>query len=90
MKAKRSLQDLVRDAGLPFPERQPCLPAPTQPVAIASDEDHTLARQMLVGHRRNDPSYRDPSKQLRGMFKSTKELSGIEPTPVFIKPPFSL
>ncbi|KAF2708484.1 hypothetical protein K504DRAFT_468816 [Pleomassaria siparia CBS 279.74] len=73
MKARRSLQQLIEDAGLsPVLTRQPCLPAPTQPVITASEDDHTLARGLLVEQRRRNPDYRDPNK-LKRIFKTSKE-----------------
>ncbi|KAJ4298060.1 hypothetical protein N0V90_005959 [Kalmusia sp. IMI 367209] len=81
MKARQNLQDLVRDAGVhPIPDRQPCLPAPTQPAIIASEEDHTLARQLLVEQRVNGPDYRDPGKQLKRIFRSSKEKEKLQDT----------
>ncbi|KAF2675954.1 ankyrin [Lentithecium fluviatile CBS 122367] len=74
MKGRRSLQELIRDSGVnPVPERQPCLPAPTQPAVLASEEDHAQARQILVQRRINDPDYRDPNKGVKRIFKSSKE-----------------
>ncbi|KAF2263206.1 hypothetical protein CC78DRAFT_581771 [Lojkania enalia] len=74
MKGRRSLQKLVEEAGIvPVSVRQPCLPAPSQPAIIASEEDHALARSLLVNQRRNDPAHRDPSKQLKNVFRSSKE-----------------
>lgn len=69
-----TLQDLIYQAGVqPVVDRQPCLPAPTQPAIIASEEDHNLARNLLVDQRRNNPSYKDPSKQFKNVFKTSKE-----------------
>jgi len=71
----------VRDAGLnPVLERQPPLPAPTQPAILASEEDHALARHLLVEQRRNDPDYRDPSKQIKRIFRSSKEKEKLQDT----------
>lgn len=81
MKGRRSLQELVRDAGVsPILERQPCLPAPSQPAIIASEEDHALARQLLVDQRRSDPDYRDPNKQLKRIFRTSKEKERLQDT----------
>ncbi|KAF1997746.1 hypothetical protein P154DRAFT_622282 [Amniculicola lignicola CBS 123094] len=74
MNDKRSLQQLVEDAGItPVFVRQPCLLAPTQSAVVASEGDHILARSLLVEHRKNNPEYKDPSKQLKRIFKTAKE-----------------
>jgi hypothetical protein len=79
MKGRRSLQELVRDSGVtPVLQRQPCLPPPTQPAVLASEEDHSQARQILVERRINDPNYKDPSKQLKRIFKSSKEKERLQ------------
>jgi len=81
MKGRRSLQELVRESGVkPVLERQPCLPPPTQPAILASEEDHAQARQILVERRIHDPDYRDPSKQLKRIFKSSKEKERLQDT----------
>ena len=81
MKARRSLQQLIEDAGLsPALVRQPCLPAPTQPVITASEEDNLLARGLLVTQRRNNPDYKDPNKQLKRIFKTSKEKERLQDT----------
>jgi hypothetical protein len=80
MKGTRSLQDLIRDAGVTVVERQPCLPPPNQPAILASEEDHARARQILVERRINDPDYRDPGKQLKRIFKSSKEKEKLQDT----------
>jgi ankyrin repeat protein len=80
MTGKITLQELVRDAGItPVLHRQP-LPAPTQPAIIASQDDHMLARELLVQQRKNNPDYRDPNKQLKRIFKSSKEKEKIQNT----------
>ncbi|KAF2115621.1 ankyrin repeat-containing domain protein [Lophiotrema nucula] len=81
MKARRSLSELILDAGIqPVPVRQPCLPPPSQPAIIASEEDHALARTLLVEQRRSDPDFKDPSKQLKRIFKSSKEKEKLQDT----------
>ncbi|KAF9738028.1 hypothetical protein PMIN06_008500 [Paraphaeosphaeria minitans] len=71
---RRSLQDVIRDVGMhPVSDRQLPLPAPTQPAINASEEDHTLARQLLVEQRVNDPDYRDPGKKLKSVFRSSEK-----------------
>ncbi|KAF2470674.1 uncharacterized protein BDR25DRAFT_286818 [Lindgomyces ingoldianus] len=81
MKARRSLQELIQDAGItPVLVRQPCLPAPSQPANIASEEDHTQARNLLVDQRRNNPDYRDPGKQLKYIFRTSKEKGKLQDT----------
>ncbi|KAK7183810.1 hypothetical protein DPSP01_004434 [Paraphaeosphaeria sporulosa] len=74
MTVKRRLQDVIRDVGIhPVSDRQPPLPAPTQPAINASEEDHTLARQLLVEQRVKDPDYRDPGKKLKSVFRSSEK-----------------
>ncbi|KAF2789859.1 hypothetical protein K505DRAFT_327969 [Melanomma pulvis-pyrius CBS 109.77] len=81
MKARRSLQQLIEDAGVsPVLARQPCLPAPSQPAITASEEDHVLARELLVDQRRRNPDYKDPNKQLKRIFKTSKEKEKLQDT----------
>lgn len=81
MKGRRSLQDLVRQSGVnPVLEREPGLPPPIQPAVLASEEDHAEARRILVERRVNDPDYRDPNKQLKRLFKSSKEKAKSQDT----------
>ncbi|KAF1962744.1 hypothetical protein CC80DRAFT_461047 [Byssothecium circinans] len=82
MKDRRlNLQDLIREVGInPITERQPCLPAPSQPSILCSEEDHTLARHILVEQRKQSPQYQDPSKQLKRIFKSSKEKEKLQNT----------
>ncbi|KAF2865389.1 ankyrin repeat-containing domain protein [Massariosphaeria phaeospora] len=81
MKARRSLQELVQDAGiLPIVDRQPCLPAPSQPAIIASEDDHMLARNLLAQQRRNNPEWRDPNKQLTRLFRTSTEKKKLQDT----------
>jgi ankyrin repeat protein len=81
MKAKGGLQQLIEDAGVsPVLVRQPCLPAPAQPVITASEEDHTLARELLADQRRRNPDYKDPNKQLKRIFKTAKEKEKLQDT----------
>lgn len=78
---RRSLQDVMRDVGIhPVSDRQPPLPAPTQPAINASEEDHTLARQLLVEQRVNGPDYRDPGKQLKSVFRSSEKKKKLQDT----------
>lgn len=71
---RRTLQDVIRDVGIhPVSDRQPPLPAPTQPAVNASAEDRALARQLLVEQRVNDPDYRDPGKKLKSVFRSSEK-----------------
>ncbi|KAF2639347.1 hypothetical protein P280DRAFT_59376 [Massarina eburnea CBS 473.64] len=79
MESRRNLQDLIREVGInPVIERQPCLPAPSQPSIVCSEEDHTQARQILVEQRKNNPHYQDPSKHLKRIFKSSKEKEKLQ------------
>lgn len=81
MSARPNLRDLIQEAGVrPVSDRQPSLPAPTQPVVIASEEDHTLARSLLVEQRVNGPDYQDPGKQLKRIFRSSKEKDKLQDT----------
>ncbi|KAL1606732.1 hypothetical protein SLS60_004139 [Paraconiothyrium brasiliense] len=81
MNVRRSLQDVIRDVGIhPVSARQPPLPSPTQPAIFASEEDHTLARQLLVDQRVSGPDYRDPGKKLKLIFRSSKEKERLQDT----------
>jgi ankyrin repeat protein len=78
MKGRRTLQDLVNEAGItPIGLRQP-LPAPSQPAIIASEEDHAHARNLLVEQRKSNPDYKDPNKQLKRIFRSSKEKEKLQ------------
>ena len=78
MKARRSLQDLIQEAGIsPVLVRQP-LPAPSQLQVLASEEDHALARTLLVEQRKNDPQYKDPKKDLKRIFRTSKEKDRLQ------------
>ncbi|KAF2659361.1 hypothetical protein K491DRAFT_712646 [Lophiostoma macrostomum CBS 122681] len=80
MKGRRSLRDLIKEAGInPVLTRQP-LPAPSQPAVISSEEDHILARTLLVEQRRNAGDYKDPSKQLKRIFRTSKEKEKLQDT----------
>jgi ankyrin repeat protein len=73
MTGRVTLQDLVREAGVtPVHVRQP-LPPPSQPANIASEDDYRSARELLVQQRINSPNYKDPTKQLKRIFRSSKE-----------------
>ena len=79
MGARQNLRDLIQEAGVhPVRHRQPSLPAPTQPVIIASEEDHTLARSLLIEQRTSGPDYQDPGKQLKRIFRSSKEKEKLQ------------
>ncbi|KAJ4325018.1 hypothetical protein N0V94_000902 [Neodidymelliopsis sp. IMI 364377] len=67
-----SLGDLIRSAGItPVTTRQPCLPAPSQPVSLTSEEDRTQARDILIRRRQKNPESKDAV--LKRIFKSSKD-----------------
>lgn len=67
-----SLGELIRHAGIsPAATRQPCLPAPSPPRTLSSDEDRTQAREILIRRRQKNPETRDAV--LKRIFKSSKE-----------------
>jgi ankyrin repeat protein len=71
MERRVSLQELIRKAGVDQDLiRQPCLPAPTEPASIASDEDHTQARAILLNRRAKSPEQKDVLKRI---FRSSKD-----------------
>lgn len=71
MERRVSLKELIRNAGVtPIDSRQPCLPAPTQPVITASDEDHAQARNILLDRRSKNPENKNV---LKSIFRSSKD-----------------
>src|SRR5690348_9760236 len=67
-----SLGELIRHAGItPVTTRQPCLPAPSQPNNLSSEEDRTQARDILIRRRQKNPESKDAV--LKRIFKSSKE-----------------
>jgi ankyrin repeat protein len=67
-----SLGELIRHAGItPVTTRQPCLPAPSQPSNLSSEEDRTQARDILTRRRQKNPESKDAV--LKRIFKSSKE-----------------
>ncbi|KAL1652810.1 hypothetical protein SLS61_004793 [Didymella pomorum] len=67
-----SLGELIRYAGItPVTTRQPCLPAPSQPSNLSSEEDRTQARDILIRRRQKNPESKDAV--LKRIFKSSKE-----------------
>ncbi|KAJ4330790.1 hypothetical protein N0V87_009685 [Didymella glomerata] len=67
-----SLGELIRHAGItPVTTRQPCLPAPSQPSNLSSEEDRTQARDILIRRRQKNPESKDAV--LKRIFKSSKE-----------------
>ncbi|CAI6255046.1 unnamed protein product [Periconia digitata] len=79
MEARRTIHDLVREIGVrPVRERNPVLPAASQSAILVSEEDRSLARHMLVEQRKNNPEYKEPGKQLKRIFKSSKEKEKLQ------------
>ncbi|KAF1942017.1 ankyrin [Clathrospora elynae] len=71
MERRVSLRELIRNAGVIPPDtRQPCLPAPTQPTIIASEDDHAQARSILLDRRAKHP---ESKGVLKSIFKSSKD-----------------
>lgn len=67
-----SLGELIRHAGItPVTTRQPCLPAPSQPSNLSSEEDRTQARDILIRRRQKNPESKDAV--LKRIFKGSKE-----------------
>ncbi|KAF2629711.1 hypothetical protein BU25DRAFT_408980 [Macroventuria anomochaeta] len=67
-----SLGELIRHAGItPATTRQPCLPAPSQPSNLSSEEDRTQARDILIRRRQKNPESKDAV--LKRIFKSPKD-----------------
>ncbi|KAF3048286.1 hypothetical protein E8E12_011625 [Didymella heteroderae] len=67
-----SLGELIRHAGITLvTTRQPCLPAPSQPSNLSSEEDRTQAREILIRRRQKNPESKDAV--LKRIFKSSKE-----------------
>jgi ankyrin repeat protein len=67
-----SLGELIRHAGItPVTTREPCLPAPSQPNNLSSEDDRTQARDILIRRRQKNPESKDAV--LKRIFKSSKE-----------------
>ncbi|KAF3052214.1 hypothetical protein E8E11_010159 [Didymella keratinophila] len=67
-----SLGELIGHAGItPVTTRQPCLPAPSQPSNLSSEEDRTQARDILIRRRQKNPESKDAV--LKRIFKSSRE-----------------
>ncbi|KAL1601105.1 hypothetical protein SLS59_005775 [Nothophoma quercina] len=67
-----SLGELIQHAGItPVTTREPCLPAPSQPKNLPSEEDCTQARDILIRRRQKNPESKDAI--LKRIFKSSKE-----------------
>lgn len=71
MERRVSLKEIIRNAGVtPDQERQPCLPAPSQPAILASEEDQAQARNILLERRVKNPENKGVLKHI---FRSTKD-----------------
>ncbi|CAE7024015.1 hypothetical protein CFE70_003393 [Pyrenophora teres f. teres 0-1] len=71
MERRVSLKELIHNAGVtPVDQRQAVLPAPTQPAIVASEDDHTQARSILLDRRAKNP---ESKNVLKSIFKSSKE-----------------
>ncbi|CAO2650980.1 Nn.00g092770.m01.CDS01 [Neocucurbitaria sp. VM-36] len=71
MERRLSLKELIHNAGVvPAETRPPCLPAPSQPVITASEEDHAQARNILLDRRIKNPENKGV---LKSIFRSSKE-----------------
>ena len=69
---KVSLGELIRHAGItPVTTQQPCLPEPSQPSNLSSEEDRIKAREILIRRRQKNPESKDAV--LKRIFKSSKE-----------------
>ncbi|CBX93198.1 hypothetical protein IAQ61_008921 [Plenodomus lingam] len=79
--SRASLEDLIRNAGVvPEQARQPCLPAPCQPIVSASEEDRMQARNILLERRAKNPEHKSV---LKSMFKSSKEKEKAQEAALF-------
>lgn len=71
MERKVTLKELIHNAGVTSVDnRQPCLPAPTQPAITASEEDHTQARNVLLDRRAKNL---ESKGVLKTIFRSSKD-----------------
>jgi ankyrin repeat protein len=70
MEGRVSLKELVRNAGVIPVDRQPCLPSASQPLIVASEDDHAQARGILLDRRARNP---ESKNVLKSIFKSSKE-----------------
>ncbi|KAF1834523.1 ankyrin [Decorospora gaudefroyi] len=70
MERRASLNELIRNAGVTPVERQPCLPSATQPLIVASEDDHAQARNILLDRRVKNP---ESKGGLKSIFKKPKE-----------------
>lgn len=72
----------ICDAGLIDTRKVRTLQNPTGPRSPGiSDEDNIKAKNILINHRKNSPSWKDPLKQKRRLFRS-KEQNGRLSDPV--------
>lgn len=73
MPPRTSVAELARRAGIGPPvSRQPCLSAPSNPPPRVADEDRAQARNLLSEQRKGKPGYKEPDKQLKRIFRSSK------------------
>lgn len=72
MAARTSVVELARHVSVSPVARQPCLSAPSHPPPDVSDLDRTQARNLLVEQRRGRPDYKEPDKELKRIFRSSK------------------
>jgi ankyrin repeat protein len=70
MERRISLKELVRNAGVIPVDRQPCLPSATQPLIVASEDDHAHARSILLERRARNA---ESKNVLKSIFKTSKE-----------------
>jgi ankyrin repeat protein len=81
MERRVSLRELIRKAGVDQGLiREPCLPAPTEPASIASEEDRTQARTILLNRRAKNPEQKDVLKRI---FRSSKDKKEPQDAPQF-------
>lgn len=76
MERRVSLKELIHNAGvLSVDNRQPCLPAPTQPAITASEEDHIQARNILLDRRAKNSENKGV---LKTIFRSSKDKGKLQ------------
>ncbi|OCK79653.1 ankyrin [Lepidopterella palustris CBS 459.81] len=73
-----SVQEIARREGLKLVAREICLSAPSPPPPCATHADCAQARHLLVEQRKGKPGYRDPDKQLKRIFRSSKEKEKLQ------------
>lgn len=78
MERRISLGELIKNAGVsPVLTRPPCLPAPSQPAVLVTDDDRAQARNILVDRRKTNPEQKDAV--LKRLFRGSKDKDKLDP-----------